>query len=74
MAPSRMRVARAGAASGVAVADTRLSKRAKWVPTRTRKRGKTPGRQDYAGWPRQRMRSGRDGTIGWPGTESLLPR
>lgn len=38
------------------------------------KRGKTPGRQDYAGWPRQRMRSGRDGTIGWPGTESLLPR
>ena len=37
------------------------------------KRGKTAGR-GYAGWPRQWMRSGSDGTAGCPATPSLLPR
>ena len=38
------------------------------------KRGKSPGSGAYAGWPRQRMRSGRGGTAGCPDMPSLFPR
>jgi hypothetical protein len=37
-------------------------------------RGKTPGTMRQAGCPRQRMRSGRCGTVGPPKTPSLSPR
>jgi hypothetical protein len=36
--------------------------------------GKTPGSGPYAGWPRQRTRSGRGGTSCCPEIPSLLPR
>jgi hypothetical protein len=41
-----------------------------------RNRGKTPGgtASDQASWLRQRMSSGRCGTIGPPETQSLAPR
>ena len=39
-----------------------------------RKRGKTPGEEGYAGWPRQRMRSARGGTSGCPEMARRLPR
>jgi class 3 adenylate cyclase len=40
----------------------------------SRSRGKTAGGVVQAGWPLQRMRSGRDGTGAMPGMASLAPR
>ncbi len=37
-------------------------------------RGRTPGSSAQVGWPRQRIRFGRYGMIGWPGMLSRSPR
>jgi hypothetical protein len=39
-----------------------------------RNRGRTPGSSAQVGWPRQRIRFGRYGMIGWPGMLSRSPR
>jgi Sulfotransferase family len=45
-----------------------------WIEGEGGNRGKTPGTRRQAGCPRQRMRSGRCGTVGPPNTPSLSPR
>ena len=42
--------------------------------TAQRNRSKTRGATVQAGWPRQRMRSGMYGTVGWPGMLRRSPR